>query len=179
MLILRDAFGGGLAPVRFRGWPVGLVRVEPPEVEEEGLVPLVELLDQADALLAEDLGEVHRVIGIIFAQRQLVADEAGTAFVEQGSLAPHLAAQRLLLALREEVIEAVLLRTGNLLAAGGVAGAEPAEVSRSDVGGEIANALQQLRQGVTFGEELPAVVKMAGDVETQRVLPGQYRCASR
>lgn len=71
---------------------VGLVRSEPPEVQEEGLVFLVESLDQTDALVAKDVGEVHRVVGIVFAERNLVAHEAGASLAEQGAFAPHLAA---------------------------------------------------------------------------------------
>ena len=89
---------------------VGHVGRQPPEVEEERLALGVKGADQADGFLAEDVGEVHGVVGIVGADRLVVAQQARAALAVEHLLAAQPASQGLLLDLGEVMIEAVLSR---------------------------------------------------------------------
>ena len=111
----------------------------------------------ADRLLAEDVGEVHRVIRVVRADLAVVAEQARPPFAVQGPLADHVPAERLLLDLRQVVVEPCSRGPGTRSRVLAVLEPEAAEVPLANVARPITCLLQQLRQGDTDGEELAEV----------------------
>ena len=68
MLILADAFGCGVRPMRLGGGLIGFMGNEPPSVQKEGLVLSSKFFNELDCKVSVGIGQVLWIVRIVVSE---------------------------------------------------------------------------------------------------------------